>query len=164
MGTPGNGCVLSDVNIHYDRIGYRLPTEAEWEFAYRANTTTDFYWGMTFSDNMTALDSAEFDLYTVWKHNGGACPSPVATKFPNAFGLYDMSGNVVHLCNDWKCAYSSTPLTDPIGAESGTKIVWRGSSFEQPFPVWSTAFARWTGAAPDFKYISIGFRCVIVSK
>ncbi|MBN1575786.1 MAG: SUMF1/EgtB/PvdO family nonheme iron enzyme [Chitinispirillaceae bacterium] len=103
----GNGIVFKGLVIDLSRSGFHLPTEAQWEYACRAGTTTDYY-----------FDSASTDDYAWHKGNSGGTAHPVAQKLPNAFGLYDMCGNVCEWCNDWHWMYDSTSLTDPIGPDS----------------------------------------------
>ena len=90
-----------------------LPTEAQWEYACRAGTTTTYYWGNSMSGN-----------YAWYYNNSSYSTHPVGTKTANAWGLYDMSGNVWELCLDWKGTLSYG--TDPKGATSGNYRVKRG--------------------------------------
>src|SRR5208283_6063359 len=95
----------------------RLPTDAEWEFACRAGTTTTYYSGDTEADLGRAA----------WYYaNSGNKTHPVGQKEPNAFGLYDMLGNVWEWCQDWFGPYSSANSIDPQGAEKGDRRVTRG--------------------------------------
>ena len=98
--------------------GYRLPTEAEWEFACRAGTTTKY----SFGDEITPQD-ANYDDSKIGK------PVAVGSYRPNAFGLYDMHGNVWEWCEDWYGAYSAGAVTDPKGLGWGNRRVLRGGSF-----------------------------------
>ena len=101
----------------------RLPTEAEWEYACRAGSTTRFYWG----------DDPDYTLIGAYAWYSGN-DSPVGTKdvggkIPNDFGLCDMSGNVSEFVQDWFDYYPNVPATDPAGPVTGTKRVIRGGSF-----------------------------------
>ena len=96
---------------------YRLPTEAEWEYACRAGTTTAYYFG----DKITPLDANYADS-KIDK------PLAVGTYKPNAFGLYDMHGNIQECCNDWYGKYSVNALTDPSGPTKGSGRVLRGGT------------------------------------
>jgi len=107
---------------NWNANGYRLPTEAEWEYAARAATNNPDY-----------LYSGSDDISTVawyWS-NSGSSTHPVGTKAPNGIGTYDMSGNVWEWCWDWYSSsyYSSSPQNDPRGPESGSKRVLRGGSW-----------------------------------
>ena len=98
--------------------GYRLPTEAEWEYACRAKTTTKYSYG----DTITKSDAN-------YGGSAGNTIKQVGSYKPNAFGLYDMHGNVWEWCNDWYGRYSSDAEINPVGPLSGTTRVLRGGSF-----------------------------------
>lgn len=97
-------------------LDFDLPTEAQWEYACRAGTATTYYWG-------DAMD----DAYAWYADNSGRTTHPVGTRLPNAWGLYDMSGNVWEWCRDryGTLAYGA----DPVGSASGSDRVWRGGSW-----------------------------------
>ena len=108
--------------------GYRLPTEAEWEYACRAGTTTPFYTGRCLS-----TDEANYD----GNYTKDGCPKgqyrkktvKVGSFKANSWGLYDMHGNVLEWCWDWKADYPSGSVTDPAGPSSGSGRVVRGGSW-----------------------------------
>ena len=97
-------------------LDFDLPTEAQWEYACRAETATTYYWG-------NAMDGA----YVWYIHNSGSKTQPVGTRLPYAWGLYDKSGNVWEWCRDWygTLAYG----TDPVGSDSGSYRVFRGGGW-----------------------------------
>jgi formylglycine-generating enzyme required for sulfatase activity len=128
---------------------YRLPTEAEWEYAARAGTTTKWYCG----DDGSCLDDIAW-----YQDNSGDQTHLVGQKDPNAWGLYDMSGNVWEWCSDWydEDYYSSSPDTDPQGPDSGSKRVIRGGSWMGP-AMWCRSSVR--GSLPPLdSYTYTGFR------
>jgi formylglycine-generating enzyme required for sulfatase activity len=127
---------------------YRLPTEAEWEYACRAGSNTRF----SFGD-----DAAVLGQYAWYNKNSGKSPHPVGQKKPNAWGLYDMHGNVNEWCQSWSGQYPSGPVTDPTGySSSSTKRVIRGGSwFNWPRTLRSAyRYADHT----DFRLNRLGFR------
>jgi formylglycine-generating enzyme required for sulfatase activity len=133
--------------------GYRLPTEAEWEYACRAGTTTRY----SFGD-----DPADLDGYTWHKGNANNDVRPVATKRANPWGLYDMHGNVWEWCWNWYGDYSPKPARNPCGPEKTTsgRRVLRGGSFFDP-----SAFLRSAVRIVDRPVLrgrNFGFRCVRV--
>jgi len=127
--------------------GYRLPTEAEWEYACRAGTTTAYNTGASISDNTGWYDA-----------NSGSATHPVGQKPANAWGLYDMHGNVYEWCWDWYGDYPSGAQTNPIGASSGSYRVNRGGSWY--FTARSARSAVRDGDIPNYRYAALGFRVV----
>jgi formylglycine-generating enzyme required for sulfatase activity len=124
--------------------GYRLPTEAEWEYACRAGTTTPYYTG-------SSADAAGW-------HSGDKT-HPVGQKQPNPWGLYDMSGNVSEWCWDWlSSSYPSGAQTDPIGASSGSHRVLRGGSWH--YSDVSIRSDSKQGSVPSNRHNDTGFRLV----
>jgi formylglycine-generating enzyme required for sulfatase activity len=153
--------VLENCSAHYDRLGYRLPTEAEWEFACRAGTGTDYFWNSSGASNGD---------YAWFVENSKDQPHPVGTKLPNAFGLYDMAGNLAEWVNDWCGAYPDSLAVNPVGPTALTleqfELSWQrpirggcyslGSSFLRS--------SNRSGAYPVIATTSnkhIGFRTVI---
>jgi formylglycine-generating enzyme required for sulfatase activity len=117
-------CYDGSYNVDITKKGYRLPTEAEWEYACRAGETVfhNYYWdGM----NPNTIDS-----YCWYNVNSGGHPNIVGTKLANNFGLFDMSGSVWEWCNDRYGNYSGTAQTDPIGPGSGSGRVLKGGSWD----------------------------------
>ena len=125
---PVNGCGWDEANEFCRRLSalpaerdarrqYRLPTEAEWEYACRAGSTTRFCFG---DDESRALD------YAWCEGNSGGQVHPVRRKKPNAWGLYDMHGNVYEWCSDWYAEYPSRNETNPKGPTDGYVRVFRG--------------------------------------
>ena len=131
---------------------YRLPTEAEWEYAARAGTTTRY----SFGDDERQLD--RYAWYGGDFQTGG--DHPVGTKQPNPWGLHDVHGNVWEWVADWYDPdyYARSPAVDPQGPQRGTHRVVRGGSWHATATSWRTAFRR--DYDPDYRGISIGFRLV----
>jgi formylglycine-generating enzyme required for sulfatase activity len=133
---------------------YRLPTEAEWEYACRAGTTTRY----SFGDWNTNLED-----YAWFGGNSDRRSHPVGQKRPNAWGLFDMNGSVWEWCGDWYGYnyYGRSPVDDPPGPSGSTVHVNRGGSWSSNFQVCRAAF-RGTGS-PGLRSNNIGFRVARVA-
>ena len=142
----------------YTNNGYRLPTEAEWEYACRAGTETNYYTGNLLSLNGEI--SADLDLAGWYGGNCNKQSHPVGQKKPNAFGLYDMHGNVWEWCNDiyGKDYYYSSQVINPTGPISGKYRVIRGGGWSDSAMVCRSA--RRARSNPSGANFSIGFRIV----
>ena len=126
-------------------LDFDLPTEAQWEYACRAGTTTTFYWGNSMNGN-----------YAWYEDNSSGKSHPVGTKIPNAWGLYDMSGNAWEFCLDW---YGTLEYgTDPKGSSSGSYRVHRGGGSNNDAHCCASSHRSYTGTS--FVYYSEGFRLV----
>jgi formylglycine-generating enzyme required for sulfatase activity len=137
---------LSRLNARGDGYRYRLPTEAEWEYAARAGTTGKYY--------------GELDEIAWYKGNFGGQTHPVGQKKPNAWGLHDMLGNVWEWCWDWYDVnyYGNSPEADPRGPASGQALSLRGGSWGN-FPRYLRVSVRISGG-PLNRNNYFGFRCV----
>ncbi len=145
---------------------YRLSTEAEWEYACRAGTTTRYYSGddpETLATVGNVADAALKATIPDWRHTIKASDTyvftaPVGRFKPNSFGLYDMHGNARQWCADryGENYYATSPVDDPTGADSGTSRVVRGGSWGGP-PQTTRSANRGSGA-PDDRNDGIGFR------
>jgi formylglycine-generating enzyme required for sulfatase activity len=120
---------------------YRLPTEAEWEYACRAGTTTRFYNGDEPEELTKIANLADAEVkgkFPKWQavatSDGSLFASPVGKYEPNNFGLFDMLGNAREWCSDWydKDYYSKSPAIDPTGPSKGSEHVIRGSGWDDP--------------------------------
>ena len=162
---PTSGCGLGSdypayyvswediVNVFIPRLNkitgktFRLPTEAEWEFAARGGNNSR---GCKYSGGNTIGDVAWYS------GNASSTTHPVGTKSPNELGLYDMSGNVWEWCSDWYGSYPSSSQTNPTGPSSGSSRVSRGGSWSSTARDCRVSFRFYSN--PEFRYYYLGFR------
>jgi formylglycine-generating enzyme required for sulfatase activity len=129
---------------------YRLPTEAEWEYACRAGSTTKY----SFGDNDSQLED-----HAWFGQNSGSKTHPVGEKEPNAWGLYDMHGNVWEWCSDWYGEYPRIAVSDPTGPKEGSLRVSRGGSWTREAALCRSAYR--VGNYPSLRTSSLGFRLAL---
>ena len=134
-------------------VEYRLPTEAEWEYASRAGTTTKY----SFGD-----DESQLGEYAWYRENamiaGESSARIVSQKKPNPWGLYDMHGNMFEWCQDWAGEYPSGDVTDPVGPDSGSRRVIRGGCWLYDAGTCRSAFRHRRSPSRRFRNSSLGFR------
>jgi acetoin utilization deacetylase AcuC-like enzyme/formylglycine-generating enzyme required for sulfatase activity len=140
---------------NFQANGYRLPTEAEWEYACRAGTKTEY----SFGNNTRKLGT-----YAWYAGNSLQKTHPVGQKRPNPWGLYDMHGNVFEWCNDWYSEdyYKYSPQRNPKGPSAGTERVLRGGAWNSDGQNCRSAYRTSDPSINDTCLSSnaIGFRCV----
>ena len=140
---------LANLNGRNDGYRYRLPTEAEWEYAARAGTAGEYY--------------GSLDAIAWYGRNSGDQTHPVGAKLPNAWGLYDALGNVWEWCQDWHkddcyTEFPKSPAVDPRGPTKGEYRVLRGGSWYKY--LWFLRVSSRFRERPSARYRHIGFRCV----
>ena len=133
---------------------YRLPTEAQWEYACRAGTVTRFYFGN---------DETSLNEYGWCKFGSNNTTHAVGEKKPNAWGLYDMYGNVWEWCADWYAEdyYSKSPKTDPTGPETGSSRVMRGGNWSNYPSCCRSAYRHFIPAPPNDFIVGVRVVCEI---
>ncbi len=129
---------------------YRLPTEAEWEYACRAGTRTAYWFGD---------DAGELEHYAWFDKNSESATHPVGEKPANPFGLFDIHGNVLEWCSDWYGLYTGGPAADPGGPAAGEFRVVRGGSFRYPAGWLRSAFRLRN--LPGNRWSDLGFRLAV---
>jgi len=153
---------IDNLNERYFAYGtFRFPTEAEWEFACRAGSTSYFYWGDKMNGN-----------YCWYHDNSGNATHPVGQKLPNNWGLYDMSGNVWEWCDDWMAPYTADTLENPVGPGNGLIKVLRGGSWNTYsnknadtdswyYSAGNCRSGDRGGADPSYRFSFVGFRIAL---
>jgi formylglycine-generating enzyme required for sulfatase activity len=143
---------------------YRLPTEAEWQYACRAGTKTPFHYG-------SALGAADANINGNFPYGGAARgaflgrTTPVGSYKPNSFGLYDMHGNVGELTADWyaRFYYKDSPPVDPMGPEAGADRVVSGGSWGTDAARCRSAFRRSNAPSGKASYFGVRIACSVPS-
>ena len=131
---------------------FRLPTEAEWEYAARGGSKSQ---GYKYSGSNTVDDVAWYPS------NSSSKTHPVATKAPNELGIYDMSGNVLEWCRDWYSSsyYSSSSQYNPTGPASGSRRVYRGGSWGSSARLCRVSYRDYNG--PSYSFYNLGLRLAL---
>jgi formylglycine-generating enzyme required for sulfatase activity len=148
---------LEKLNELSNGYKFRIPTEAEWEYACRAGTRTPYSYGSFLADTLANYDA---EIHSKYSFTGSYIghPKPVGSYPPNQWGLYDMHGNVFEWVSDWYVPYSRKKVTDPSGPTSGTKKVIRGGSWY--FGAENAKSSHRRTHKPELWGFSIGFRIV----
>ncbi len=144
----------------YDCLGYRLPTEAEWEYAARAGSITATYNGDLGASQLNCEQPNDvMDPIAWFCGNSAGSTHEVGSKMPNAWGVHDMLGHLWEWCHDWYAVdYPTTPVTDPWVGTGGPDRVTRGSSWVHEAMYARAGNRRWRGPTERFDFL--GFRPV----
>jgi formylglycine-generating enzyme required for sulfatase activity len=143
---------IQRLNEHDSANKYRLPTEAEWEYAARAGTTSAY----SFGD-----DASQLGQYAWYRDNSDSQTHPVGLKQPNPWGLYDMHGNVWEWVQDWYGDYPKNAVTSSTGPSGGERRVVRGGSWVSVSDAGFLRSALRCSSTPDFYNVNVGFRLAL---
>jgi len=150
---------------------YKLPTEAQWEYACRAGTQTRYWFGATSEFLHRAANTLDQNYQRFFNNSTGegldiadgyTFTAPVGSFIPNQFGIHDMHGNVSEWCSDWHAAYPNATTTNPIGAETGTLRVCRGGAWDYT-AVFCRSASR-NARQPNDRCHCTGFRVALDAK
>ena len=144
---------VEEINKMDDKYRYRLPTEAEWEYAAKAGVNA-----------LRPVDLEELEDHAWFINNSKDIPQPVATRMPNRFGVYDMMGNVWEWVDDWYAAdtYTKEKRTDPAGPLTGRSKVRRGGSYHCPLHLTRPGYR--SANPPGTAYEVLGFRVIVEAR
>ena len=159
MKRPVEYVTWNDCQVFIEKLNqltgqeFRLPTEAEWEFAARGGNK---------SSHCKCAGSDEIDDVAWYSSNSGSKPHPVATKAANELGVYDMSGNVAEWCQDWYSSYSDSLQFDPAGPATGSTRVLRGGGWQNG-AAWCRVSQRDGLRGPAYRDSNVGLRLALDS-
>lgn len=156
---PVDNVTWFEASEYCRKVGKRLPTEAEWEYACRAGSSTIFHYGNTLSSEQANFDGRS-PFGGVPQGSSKSHPMPVGNYQPNKWGLYDMHGNVAEWCSDWydQVYYGNSDEKNPTGPQNGKLKVVRGGSWNNEGK--SLHSAKRTAYNPSIRLNTLGFRCV----
>jgi formylglycine-generating enzyme required for sulfatase activity len=150
---------------------YGLPTEAQWEYACRAGTVTEYFWGddpdlgdgyLNAGDITGISETRAFRFGPTTSLTDPALgTAPVGSFKPNAFGLYDMAGNLWEWCSDWSSDYQPQDQQDPVGPETARRRASRGAGWPSESWNWRSSFR--SRSTPTYRCADLGFRVVLTA-
>ena len=150
---------LNNLGFAPSGLRFALPTEAQWEYACRADTTTPFFWGDSLNGDQ-ANCNGNYPYGTNVKGKYLRKTSPVGSYSANPWGLFDMHGNVWEWCADWRGAYPTGAVTDPRGPADGSYRVLRGGCWYRNARLCRSAFRYFYDVV--YRYYYFGFRLSLV--